>query len=140
MKEQIMAGISKWIDKKVDELAADSLYLTLGSNTIKRVLHNLADDYLPEDMLKPLLSNHGVVDANVLADEINATLRNMEQKTISIGGGFAVALGDGVVSIKLPDTPFVSGLMNGIKSINFREEDINELARYINESKIESNV
>lgn len=136
MREQIMKGVSQWIDLKVDELAVDNIWLALGGNTIKRVLINLIDDNLPMDIIKPLLSNHGVLDAQLLADEINQALKAMPQTKLPITDDMYAVVGEGNISIYLPSNGLVNTLMKGVSVIHFRESDINELAQLINESNV----
>ena len=136
MREQIMKGVSQWIDLKVDELAVDNIWLALGGNTIKRVLVNLIDDNLPMDIIKPLLSNHGVLDAQLLADEINQALKAMPQTKLPITDDMYAVVGEGNISIYLPSNGLVNTLMKGVSVIHFRESDINELAQLINESNV----
>ena len=136
MREQIMKGVSQWIDLKVDELAVDNIWLALGGNTIKRVLVNLIDDNLPMDIIKPLLSNHGVLDAQLLADEINQALKAMPQTKLPITENMYAVVGEGNISIYLPSNGFIDTIMKGVSVIHFRESDINELAQLINESNV----
>ena len=136
MREQVMNGISRWIDLKVDELAVDNIWLALGSNTIKRVLVNLIDDNLPMDMIKPLLSNRGVLDAQLLANEINTALKAMPQTKLPISGDMYAVVGEGNISIYLPSNGLIDTLMKGVSVIHFRESDINELAKLINEQNV----
>lgn len=136
MREQIMKGISRWIDLKVNELAVDNIWLALGGNTIKRVLINIIDDNLPMEIIKPLLSNHGALDAKLLANELNTALRNMPQTKLPITESIHAVIGEGNISIYLPSNGFVDTLMKGISVIHFRESDINELAQLINESDV----
>jgi hypothetical protein len=136
MREQIMKGVSQWIDLKVDELAVDNIWLALGGNTIKRVLVNLIDDNLPMGIIKPLLSNHGALDAKLLADELNTALRNMPQTKLPITDSMYAVIGEGNISIYLPSNGFIDTVMKGVSVIHFRESDINELAQLINESNV----
>ena len=136
MREQIMKGVSRWIDLKVDELAVDNIWFALGGNTIKRVLVNLIDDNLPMGIIKPLLSNHGALDAKLLADELNTALRNMPQTRLPITDSMYAVIGEGNISIYLPSNGFIDTVMKGVSVIHFRESDINELAQLINESNV----
>lgn len=135
-KKQIMQGLSKWIDSKVNELAKDNIWMALASSTIKRVANEWISLVIPIDMVELLLSNHGVVDANVLADELIQALKNAPEVEKEING-VLISLKSGVISIELPSNSIVLGLLNGNNVLNFRESDIKELAQYINESKLE---
>lgn len=133
-REQIFKGINKWISAKVDELVGDNIWLALASKTIKRTASELIEGLLPMDMLIPILSNRGVIDAEVVADELIEALNNVPDYTQDFGA-VAVHLSRGVVKVELPSNGIVSSLLKGNNVLKFTEDDIKELARYINESK-----
>lgn len=135
-REQIFKGINKWISAKVDELVGDNVWLALASKTIKRTASELIEGILPMDMLIPILSNRGVIDAEVVADELIEALNNIPDYTQDFGA-VAVHLSRGVVKVELPSNGVVSSLLNGNNVLKFTEDDIKELARYINEAKNE---
>ena len=135
-REQIFKGINKWIGVKVDELVGDNVWLALASKTIKRTASELIEGILPMDMLIPILSNRGVIDAEVVADELIEALNNVPDYTQDFGA-VAVHLSRGVVKIELPSNGVVSSLLKGNNVLKFTEDDIKELARYINEAKNE---
>lgn len=133
-REQIFKGINKWISAKVDELVGDNVWLALASKTIKRTASELIEGLLPMDMLIPILSNRGVIDAEVVADELIEALNNVPDYTQEFGV-VAVHLSRGVVKVELPSNGVVSSLLKGNNVLKFTEDDIKELARYINVSK-----
>lgn len=135
-REQIFKGINKWISAKVDELVGDNIWLALASKTIKRTASELIEGLLPMDMLIPILSNRGVIDAEVVADELIEALNNVPDYTQDFGA-VAVHLSRGVVKVELPSNGVVSSLLKGNNVLKFTEDDIKELARYINEAKNE---
>lgn len=135
-REQIFKGINKWISAKVDELVGDNVWLALASKTIKRTASELIEGLLPMDMLIPILSNRGVIDAEVVADELIEALNNIPEYTQDFGA-VAVHLSRGVVKVELPSNGVVSSLLKGNNVLKFTEDDIKELARYINEAKNE---
>lgn len=135
-REQILKGISKWIDSKVDELAGNNILMALAANPIKRVGKEWLNTVIPIDMLELLLSNHGVIDAQILANEVIEAINNapIVEKEFN---GIMLRLKDRVISVELPSNSIVKGLLNGNNVLNFRESDIRELAQFINESKNE---
>ena len=134
-REQIYKGISKWIGSKVDELVGDNIWLALMSQTIKRTASEFVESILPVDMLVPVLSNHGVIDADVVAEELIEALNNVPDYTQEFKGGIAVHLSKGVIKIELPSNGLLSSILQGNNVFKFHEDDIRELARYINEAK-----
>ena len=134
-REQILKGVEKWIGVKVDELIGENIWLALMSRTIKRTVFELVDNMLPMDMLIPILSNHGVIEADIVADELIEALNNVPDFTHEFKGGIAIHLSKGVIKVELPSNGLLSNILNGDNVLNFREGDIKELAQYINEAK-----
>lgn len=133
-REQIYKGINKWIGVKVDELVGDNIWLALLSQTAKRTASELIEGLLPMDILIPMLSNRGIINAEVVADELITALNNIPDYTQDFGA-VAVHLSRGVIKIELPSSGIVSSLLKGNNVLKFGEDDIRELAKFINESK-----
>ena len=136
-REQIYKGMNKWIGSKVDELIGDNIWLALMSQTIKRTVSEFIESILPVDMLIPVLSNHGVIDADIVADELIEALNNAPDYTQEFKGGIAIHLSKGVIKVELPSNGLLSSILQGNNVFKFYEDDIRELARYINEAKNE---
>lgn len=134
-KTQILTGINAWMEAKVDELAAGNVWMAIAANTIKRVASDVVEAYLPMDVLEMALVNHGVVDANILADEFIASLDNIDNVSTELAGGIVVSLTPGTIRLELPSNGAVKALLGGDNVINFRAEDIKELAQFINNAK-----
>lgn len=134
-REQIYKGITKWISSKVDELIGDNIWMALASNTIKRTASELIEGVLPMEMLIPIFSNRGVIDADVVAAELIEALNNVPDYSQEFKGGITIHLSKGVIKVELPSNGIVSSLLKGNNVLNFREADIKELAQFINESK-----
>lgn len=134
-KTQILTGINAWMEAKVDELAAGNVWMAIAANTIKRVASDVIEAYLPMDVLEMALANHGVVDANILADEFIASLDNVDNVSTELAGGIVVSLTPGTIRLELPSNGAVKALLGGDNVINFRAEDIKELAQFINNAK-----
>ena len=134
-KTQILSGINAWIEAKVDQLALDNVWMAMASNTIKRVASDVVEAYLPTDVLEMALANHGVVDANILADEFIASLEHVRDVSTELKGGVVVHLSPGLLQLDFPANGAIKALLGGDNVINFRSEDIRELARFINNAK-----
>lgn len=134
-REQIYKGISKWIGSKVDDIVGDNIWLALMSQTIKRTASEFVEGVLPMDMLVPILSNHGVIDADVVAEELIDALNNVPDYTQELKGGITIHLTKGVIKVELPSNGLLSSILQGHNVLKFHEDDIRELAMYINEAK-----
>lgn len=135
-KTQILSGITDWIEAKVDQLSAGNIWMAIASNTIKRIASEVVEAYLPMDILEMAMLNHGVVDANILADEVISSLNNVDDVSVEIKGGVMLHLSRGMVQLELPSVSAVKALLGGDNVINLRAEDIRELAQYINKAKM----
>ena len=134
-KTQILTGINAWMEAKVDELATGNVWMAMAANTVKRIASEAIEAYLPMDVLEMALANHGVVDANILADEFIASLDNVRDVSTELAGGIIIRLNPGVVQIDFPSGGAIQALLGGNNVINFRADDIRELAQYINNAK-----
>lgn len=134
-REQILKGMEKWIGVKVDELIEDNVWLALMSKTIKRTAFEFVEGILPVDMLIPVMSNHGVIDAEIVANELIEALDNVPDFSQELAGGIVIHLSKGVVKVELPSNGLISGILQGRNVLKFHEDDIRELAQYINENK-----
>lgn len=135
--EQIYKGMSKWISSKVDDLIGDNIWLALMSQTIKRTASEFVGSILPVDMLVPMLSNHGIIDADIVAEELIEALNNVPEYSQEFKGGIVLFLSKGEIKVELPSNGLLSKVLQGNNVLKFHEDDIRELAKYINESKNE---
>lgn len=133
--EQIIKGISEWISAKIDELSGTNIWLALATNPIKRVVGEYIGKILPMDIAGLLLCNNGVLDADVFANEVISAVNNAPEITQDFGGGYSLSIKEGAISFVMPDNSITKTLLGGHNVINFREEDIRELAKCINNQK-----
>lgn len=133
--EQIIKGISEWISAKIDELSGTNIWLALAANPIKRVVGEYIGKILPMDIAGLLLCNNGVLDADVFANEVISAVNNAPEITQDFGGGYSLTIKEGAISLVMPDNGITKTLLGGHNVINFREEDIRELAKCINNQK-----
>lgn len=133
--EQIIKGISEWVSAKIDELSGTNIWLALAANPIKRVVGEYIGKILPMDIAGLLLCNNGVLDADVFANEVISAVNNAPEITQDFGGGYSLSIKEGAISFVMPDNGITKTLLGGHNVINFREEDIRELAKCINNQK-----
>lgn len=133
--EQIIKGVSEWISAKIDELSGTNIWLALAANPIKRVVGEYIGKILPMDLAGLLLCNNGVLDADVFANEVISAVNNAPEITQDFGGGYSLSIKEGAISFAMPDNGITKALLGGHNVINFREEDIRELAKCINNQK-----
>ena len=133
--EQIIKGISDWVSLKIDELSSDNIWLALAANPIKRVAGEYISKILPMDLMGLLFSSNGILDADVFANEIISSINNAPEITQEFEGGYSVTIKDGAISFIMPDNGITKAFLKGHNVINFREEDIRELAKCINNTK-----
>ena len=128
MKEQVINGINKWISLRVDELAMDNVLLTLTSGAVKNGFYNMVSNV---DMSKvlPFITKDGILDAHIITDEIIKSISALSPKEVKIKG-VAFTVGNGVVRFKLDNW---IGELLGIDSISITANDIDELAKLIND-------
>lgn len=137
--DQILKGINIWIESKVDELACNSIIMCLMHETIKRAAGQVVEAIVPVKMLELVFCNHGVIDADLFANEITRAL-NKAPEISEEYNGIVVNLKQGIIQIELPDTSTVRSILKGHNVINLRESDIKELAQCINDVKNQSYV
>lgn len=128
MKEQVIKGINKWISLKVDELAMDNVLLTITSGAVKNGLKSMISNV---DMSKviPFITKDGILDAHIITDEIIKSISALSPKEVKIKG-VAFTVGNGVVRFKLDNW---IGELLGIDAISVTANDIDELAKLIND-------
>lgn len=128
MKEQVINGINKWISLRVDELAMDNVLLTLTSGAVKNGLYNMVSN-LDVSKILPFITKNGILDAHIITDEIIKSISVLSPKEVKIKG-VAFTVGNGVVRFKLDNW---IGELLGIDAISVTANDIDELAKLIND-------
>ena len=87
------------------------------------------------DLMGLLFSNNSILDADVFANEIISSINNALKITQDFEGGYSITIKDGAISFIMPDNGITKAFLKGHNVINFREEDIRELAKCINNTK-----
>lgn len=133
-KDIIYKGVNAWISAKIDELAVNNIWLTLAARTIKRTAAEAIERVIPVDVIELLFTNHGIVDADIVAEELIEAINNAPDYAHEFGS-VTIRIKSGLIQIEFPSTGIIKSMLNGNNVINFRESDIKELAQHINEIK-----
>lgn len=125
-KGELKIAIQSWGNSKIDELFKNSISRTFAKNGLNNML-NRYDASMNKgiDMLWMFIADeNGVVDSDVLVDNVIAMLKEMDLKEYNIMG-LNMIVGKGEVAIEMPNNIFFDMLV-GCSKIRFTSNDINE--------------
>lgn len=125
-KGDLKTAIQSWGNSKIDELFKNSISRTFAKNGLNNML-NRYDASMNKgiDMLWMFIADeNGVVDSDVLVDNVIAMLKEMDLKEYNIMG-LNMTIGKGEVAIEMPKNIFFDMLV-GCSKIRFTSNDINE--------------
>lgn len=125
-KGELKTAIQSWGNSKIDELFKNSISRTFAKNGLNNML-NRYDASMNKgiDMLWMFIADeNGVVDSDVLVDNVIAMLKEMDLKEYNIMG-LNMTIGKGEVAIEMPKNIFFDMLV-GCSKIRFTSNDINE--------------
>lgn len=131
-KGEIKSAVQSWGNSKINELFSNPVAKTFAKNGLNNAL-NRYDEKMNNgiDFLWMFLANEeGVVDSDVMVDNINAMLKEMELKQYNLGG-FVLSVGKGEVAVEMPNNIFMDMLV-GCGKVRFTSSDINELKNLLN--------
>lgn len=125
-KEELKGAVQDWGNSKIDELFSNSVSRTFAKNGLNNALTRYdAQMNKGIELLWMFVSDDkGVVDSSTMIDNVNAMLKEMEQKEYDMGG-FKLLVGNGEVGIELPKNIFLDMLV-GCSKLRFTSGDINE--------------
>lgn len=133
MKEQLINGVKEWAFGLIDKIAPNNVLFALLNSTIKRGVGNMIEKYANYEMLEPFLINsNGEVDVVATLDEILQSLRIMPIKQFSFSGGWSVEIGEGAISLHIPQNEIMGAITDNLKTVRITERDIMELGEIIN--------
>lgn len=125
--DELLRNIQKWIDRKVDMLAAENPRIMLLSPRLKKGLYNYVAQN--KSMIEPIMpfitDEEGNIDIGSMRDEVMDIWDNMPQGEYDLKG-FKVYTDKSSVKIEIPKTPLFSILLGDIKTIKFSDTDIEE--------------
>lgn len=125
-KGELKTAIQSWGNSKIDELFKNSISRTFAKNGLNNML-NRYDASMNKgiDMLWMFIADeNGVVDSDVLVDNVIAMLKEMDLKEYNIMG-LNMIVGKGEVAVEMPNNIFFDMLV-GCSKIRFTSNDINE--------------
>lgn len=132
MREQVINGVTRWVESIIDGIAPDNILYALVSTPIKRVVGQYIEDNLDYNIIKPfIVSRDGSIDASATISEIMDGLKNMPKKKIKVQG-LNIEIGSGVVVVEFPESSAIALLTDNLKKITLTEKDFMQLAEYIN--------
>lgn len=136
MKEQIINGAKEWAFGLVDKIAPNNVLFALMSSTIKRGVGNMIEKYANYDIIEPFLINsNGEIDVPATLEEILQSLRIMPIKQFSFSGGWSVEIGEGAISLHIPQNELLGVMTDNLKTLRITEKDIMELGEIINKQR-----
>jgi hypothetical protein len=132
MREQVINGVTRWVENIIDGIAPDNILFALVSTPIKRVVGQYIEDNLDYNIIKPcIVSRDGDIDARATISEVMEGLKNMRKKKAKVQG-LNIEVGNGAVVIELPESNAIALLTDNLKKITLTEKDFLQLAEYIN--------
>lgn len=132
LKERLAPSIEKWIDARIDDMIKGNPSLAIPSVYMKRAAHNIVSRNKEKweekiDNLSLFIANEdGVVDAESVFEDAMQILKTMEKKPFDIGLLHGT-IGEGCISIDMPDGVISALLFGSNKSIAITTDDIAEL-------------
>lgn len=132
MREQVINGVTRWVENIIDGIAPENILFALASTPIKRVVGQYIEDNLDYNLVKPfIVARDGSIDASQTIGEILTALQSMPKQNYKLQG-VDIEVGNGKVVIELPKHPALALLTDNLKKITLTEKDFTQLAEYIN--------
>lgn len=138
LKEKIMSSVDLWADARIDDMVKGNPMLAIPSVYMKRAAHNIIaknKDKWGEQIDNASLfiaDENGVIDAGTVFDDMMQMLKSIEDYHFDVGFIHG-HIGNGMVSIDLPDNIAISLLFGSKRSINITAEDFAELKSLLTE-------
>lgn len=139
LKDKILQSIELWADARIDDMVSGNPKLSIPSAYIKRASHNLIAQNKEKwskqlDVLALFVADEdGNVNADTVFEDLSKMLKSMEQTRYDFGVLHG-SIGNGVVTIDLPDNLLTTLFFGNNKSIQFTTDDITEMKSLIVES------
>lgn len=132
LKEKLMSSIDLWADAQIDDMVKGNPMLAIPSVYIKRAAHNIIaknkgkwSEQIDNAALF-IADENGIVDAGTVFDDMMQMLKAIDDYQFDIGIIHG-HIGDGMISIDLPDNIAMTLLFGSKRSINITTEDFAEL-------------
>nr|DAF54421.1 MAG TPA: hypothetical protein [Siphoviridae sp. ctKwY15] len=132
LKEKLLTSLDLWADARISDMVKENPALAIPSVYMKRASHNIIakrKDSWGKSIDNATLfiaDEDGNIDANTIFSDMMQMLKSVNDYHFDFGIIHG-KIDNGIVSINLPDNPFVAILFGSKRSINFTEEDFVEL-------------
>lgn len=132
LKERLIPSIETWIDARVDDMVKGNPSLAIPSVYMKRAAHNIVSRNKEKwegriDGLSLFVADEdGVIDADSVFDDVMQMLKTIEERPFDVGFIHGT-IGNGSISIDMPDGLISALLFGSNKSIDITTDDITEL-------------
>lgn len=132
LKEKFLSSIDMWLESRIDDMLTDNPALRIPSVYIKRGCHNILHKYKDkvgdgiDNATLFLADEDGNIDTNTLFSDAMELFKGMDKTTFDMGI-LKGAIGEGKVSIELPENIFTNIIFGNNKTITFDEDDFLEL-------------
>ena len=135
-KEKVLGSLDKWVKGRIDAMVSSNPSLALPSTYIKRGCHNILNKY--EDKIGEgidtaslfLADENGNISVSSLFTDAMAIFKGMEETPFDLDL-VKGTIGQGKVSITLPDNIMMNIIFGSKKTITFDESDFMELKTMI---------
>lgn len=132
LKERLIPSVETWIDARVDDMVKGNPSLAIPSVYMKRAAHNIVSRNKENwegriDSLSLFVADEdGVIDAESVFNDVMQMLQTIEKRPFDVGFLHGT-IGDGHISIDIPDGLISALLFGSNKSIAITTDDITEL-------------
>lgn len=132
LKENLVGSIDTWIGCRIDEMVKANPSLAIPSAYMKRAAHNIIAknkeglEQKIDGLSLFLADENGEIDTNTLFEDAKNMLSFMEAQSFEIGI-IRGTIGEGMVTIDLPDNILTTILFGSKKSMNITPDDVMEL-------------
>lgn len=132
LKEKIVGSIDTWIGCRIDEMVKANPSLAIPSVYMKRAARNIIAKNKEKLEQKVdgfslfLADENGEIDTDTLFEDAKNVLATMEAQSFDVGAIHG-SVGNGAVTIDLPDNILTTVLFGSKKSVSITPDDIVEL-------------
>ena len=138
LKEKLLQSIELWADSRIDDMVQGNPKQAVTSVNMKRAAHNIIAKN--KEMLSRNIDNvalfiadeEGNMNVETVFNDMVQIFKSLEPMPYDLGV-FSGTVGNGALTIDLPDNIVTSILFGSKKSIQFTTDDFAELKKLITE-------
>lgn len=136
LKEKLLTSVDLWADARIDEMVKCNPMLAIPSVYMKRAAHNVITQ--KKDSWGKQLDNatlfladeNGEINADSIFEDLMEMLKSIEDYHFDLGIVHG-HIGDGAISIDLPENIVTAILLGSKRSLTFNAKDFEELKNLI---------